>query len=105
MKQFSYLNNNSIRPYGTSTITQDNKRNSALSSFNKLVNKIKNKQKYNRIQFNKIHNKYKSMKLNDFIRTNKNEKKNSDILNINYNTIYINNKIDNLDLFLISINY
>ena len=95
MKQFSYLNNNSIRPYGTSTITQDNKRNSALSSFNKLVNKIKNKQKYNRIQFNKIHNKYKSMKLNDFIRTNKNEKKNSDILNINYNTNMNNNTINN----------
>ena len=56
----------------TQTIPIDNK-NSAISSFTKLVNKMKNKQLYSKRHSNSVeknHNIFKSMKLNDYYLKN-----------------------------------
>ena len=88
--------NNTINRF--SRINTESNKISSINSFHKLVNKMKNKQKYNKIQFNnlnnnnsniknniysnKIHNKLKSMKLNDSLKTNKIQKKNLEISGI-----------------------
>ena len=89
--------NNTINRF--SRINTESNKISSINSFHKLVNKMKNKQKYNKIQFNnlnnnnKIHNKLKSMKLNDPLKThNKIEEKNLEISGINT----INNLSNNL---------
>ena len=89
--------NNTINRF--SNINTEPNKISSISSFHNLVNKMKNKQKYNKIQFNnlnnnnKIHNKLKSMKLNDPLKThNKIEEKNLEISGINT----INNLSNNL---------
>ena len=94
-------NNNTINRF--SNINTEGNKISSISSFHKLVNRMKNKQKINKMQFNnlnnntnnnmninKIHNKLKSMKLNEYFRTNKAEKKNLEISGINNNNIITN---------------
>ena len=80
----------------TQTIPIDNK-NSAISSFTKLVNKMKNKQLYSKRHSNSVeknHNIFKSMKLNDYYLKNvknKNERKTLEI-NTGINNILNSNK-------------
>ena len=94
------LYNNNINEY--SNMNNSNKKTNSISSFNKLVNNMKIKQKYNKMQFNnynltsinntnanindskdKIHNKFKSMKFNDYFKTNKINRKKIEISGIN----------------------
>lgn len=79
--------------------TQENKI-SAISSFNKLVNKMKNKQLYNKISnsVEKNHLKFKSMKLNDLLYRNKqkSEKKSLELTGIN-NAINNSNKFKSIN--------
>ena len=101
VNRFSNLNNytkkenkfiTNINDYSNTT-----KKTNSISSFHKLVNKMKNEQKNNKIHLNninninnmnifndKIHSKFKSMKLvNDYFKTNKLNKKNLEISGIN----------------------
>ena len=81
------------------TQTLENKI-SAISSFNKLINKMKNKQLYNKISnsVEKNHLKFKSMKLNDILYRNKqkSEKKSLELTGIN-NTINNSNKFKSIN--------
>ena len=135
INRFSHLNNlngyltkdnklyNNINEY--SNMNNSNKKINSISSFNKLVNNMKIKQKYNKIQFNnyninntntninefkdKIHNKFKSMKFNEYFKTNKINRKHLEIsginnINNNLSTNSINNTIINSSNRLRSIN-
>ena len=99
INRFSNINRISI-------INQENKTNSSLTSFNKLINKMKNKQKYNKIQFNnmnnqnQIHGKFKSMKLNEYIRTNNNNSINKTLNSTTNRLKTINNNNDSKTLAL-----
>ena len=81
------------------TQTQENKI-SAISSFNKLVNKMKNKQLLSKISnsVEKNHMKFKSMKLNDLLYRNKqkSEKKNLELTGIS-NTINNSSKFKSIN--------
>ena len=100
------INNNSIYSkelYSGSrrlrTQTQENSRNNVISSFNKFVNNMKNKQLYNKIQSSSVkknHLKFKSMKLNDkyYRNNNQNNKKISEIAGTNTS---INNKFKSIN--------
>ena len=101
------INNNSIntnkdlfysanRRLKTQTIQIDSK-NSAISSFNKLVNKMKNKQLYNKRHSNSVeknHNIFKCIKLNEYYlknMKNRNERKTLEI-NSGINNFISSNK-------------
>ena len=87
--------------------TQAQEKVSTISSFNKLVNNIKNKQIYNKIPSSSIernHLKFKSMKLNElYLKTNqKNENKTLEINGVNSKYKAINmNKNYNLPSLII----
>ena len=123
INRFSNLNNytakdnklysNNINEY--SNMNNSNKKINSISSFNKLVNNMKIKQKYNKMQLNnyninstnntnnninvyndKIHNKFKSMKFNDYFKTRKINRQKLEISGINnINNNLSNNSINN----------
>ena len=102
INRFSNINNSSTKPLAN-RINTDNNKISSISTFHKLVNKMKTKQKYNKIQFNNLnlnnninhehnhintinnknHNKIQSMRLKEYFKTNKPEKKHLEISGIN----------------------
>jgi hypothetical protein len=118
MNKFSHINNNYSKPLISYTnnsnnrntyinTNNQNKKKNSVTTFSKLVNTMKNNQKYNKIQFNnldkntnylneKIHNKYQSMKFNDYFQKKNIKRKNIEISGINnkYNNIS-NNLLNN----------
>ena len=103
----SNINNKDIlysqsRPLKTQSILEDNKKNS-LTSFNQLVNKMKNKQLYNKRHSNSVernNNLFKSIKLNEYYLKNmktKNEKKTTLELNTGGISNMLNNKYKSIN--------
>ena len=95
------LLNSLNRRLKTQTIQIDNK-NSAITSFNKLVNKMKRKQLYNKRHSNSVgknHMMFKSIKLNEYYLKNlknKNERKTLEI-NTGLSNIINNNKFRHMN--------
>ena len=117
MNKFSHLNNNYSKPLISYTnnsnnrntyinTNNQNKKKNSVTTFSKLVNTMKNNQKYNKIQFNnfdkntnylneKIHNKYQSMKFNDYFQKKNIKRKNIEISGINNKSNNISNNLLN----------
>ena len=110
INRFSNINNNThLKPF-SNRLNTDNNKISSINSFHQFVNKMKNNQKFNKIQFNNLnnkinsgvntvneknHNKFRSMKLRDYFKTNMPEKKTLEMTGINnINNNLINNSVN-----------
>ena len=107
INRFSNINNNThLKPF-SNRLNTDNNKISSINSFHQFVNKMKNNQKFNKIQFNNLNNKINSgvNTVNDYskllnrvvsyFKTNMPEKKTLEMTGINnINNNLINNSVN-----------